>query len=559
MSKLHSGIRLDRIATLENELEITKAELASLKLGRSFRLVKFLRELKSSDPADFLKTIKSAPSLLQRYEPVKADLRLASQKKYVSSLYNSFPLLRYPNINVVTIGSLPHLIFSSTCNQFPLSSSLFRSLTNLTSAIQLVAIEASSYKKEKHLNDLVECINSGANILILYNDINNVKNIKKSIPKSGNIIEISINSLPPVIDIYELCIQLPKPNAKLSLSTRLTSNKNSILILDSKKSESINRKRRNKINQYIASGGLTIIKGETKPDWVSKELWLCKDSISINEAAKELSTDYKAEQYAIKCSRDTILSFNTLNLTESLLIETGLIKDKAPSPTIGVIMSTKRPKNIQNALEQIEHQSIPVNEVVLMLHGFSKKEYQKTIALTENSSLNIKTKLVSNSVIFGDVLNMGLDLSTSDLITKMDDDDFYLPNHLLDLYAAHLHSRADFVGKWNNWVYIESEDKTINWVPENSNAYVKHLPGATFLVKRSVLNNLRFGKVPRAIDSELYRRSEKRGAVLYSTHRYNFVRKRGNDHTYDAKNASFKSRAHKIEFNGLDLENLLSA
>jgi len=560
MSKSNSKIRPDRIMALENELELVKSELAGLKLGRSFRIAKFLKELKSSKPKEFYQIIKSIPDLFKRYDPPEAKLNIVSDRKQYSSAHNSLPLLRYPNINVATLGSISRAIFSDTCNGFELGSGIFQNLMKYDSALQVVSIDASTYNQDMHQKYIVDCVKKGAIIVIIYETSESLNLIKQSIPKANTIFEIKLNTLMPFIDIYNLNIFLPKTRINYSISNKLTGSNKDIFVLNVTSPEKISWQKKCKINRYVATGGLILLKGRKRPVWLSKEIRLCKNDQEIEENRKTLCIDYNAEQYAVKCSRNTILNFNTLNVSEEILYKNNIIIEKAKKPSIGVIASTRRPNNVVGLLNQIEKQSFPVEEIALLLHGASEQEYEKIKKdIKKYKSLNIILKRIDSSIMFGDVLNIGLDMLSTDLITKMDDDDFYLPNHILDLYTAHLHSCADFVGKWNNWVFIESENKTINWVPENSNQYVKHLPGATFLVKRDILKNLRFGKVPRAIDSELYRRAEKRGAILYSTHRYNFVRKRGDDHTYDAKSSSFKSRAHKIEFNGLDLENKLSA
>lgn len=560
MSKSNSKIRLDRVVALENELELVKSELAGLKLGRSFRIVKFLKELKSSKPKEFYQIIKSAPGLLKRYDPPEAKLNIASNKKQYSSAHNSLPLLKYPNINIVTLGSISRAIFSDTCSSFELGSGIFQNLMKYDSAIQLISIDASTYNREKHQKYVVDCMKKGVVLVVIYDTPEHLSLVRQSIPKKNTILEIQLKTLAPFIDIYSLNISLPKTRVNYQISNKLSSSNKDIFVLDSISTNRVSWRKKCKINKYVSEGGLILLKGEKRPKWLSKEIWLCKDEQKIEESRKILSIDYNAEQYAVKCSRDTILSFNTLNIAEEILYKNNIITNKAQKPSVGVIASTRRPNNVASLLNQIEKQSFPINEIALLLHGASEKEFEKIKKdIKKYKSLNIILKRIDSSIMFGDVLNIGLDMLSTDLITKMDDDDFYLPNHILDLYTAHLHSCADFVGKWNNWVFIESENKTINWVPENSNQYVKHLPGATFLVKRDILKNLRFGKVPRAIDSELYRRAEKRGATLYSTHRYNFVRKRGDDHTYDAKSASFKSRAHKIEFEGLDLDTKLNA
>jgi len=121
----------------------------------------------------------------------------------------------------------------------------------------------------------------------------------------------------------------------------------------------------------------------------------------------------------------------------------------------------------------------------------------------------------------------------------MDDDDYYGPHHLEDLLAAYMYSGAEVVGKWSNWVYLSKADQTFSWAIERQENYGNHLPGATIFAEKSTIQRVKFGHVKRAIDSDLLRRLEMRGARFYSTHRYNFMRVRHDEHTYQADEAKF--------------------
>ena len=156
--------------------------------------------------------------------------------------------------------------------------------------------------------------------------------------------------------------------------------------------------------------------------------------------------------------------------------------------------------------------------------------------------------------VFGENLNLALDQASGDYVTKMDDDDYYGPNHLSDLHLAYHYSGATAVGKWANFVYLTGKDVMVDFVTHREERFVRHLPGATVFMKRDDLKGLRFGRVRRAIDSELYRRAEMRGGRLYSMHRYNFIRVRHTDHTYDQDEEDFIAGASSKPRKGLDKE-----
>lgn len=560
--------REDRLIALENELAIARAELMGLQGARSVRTAKFIRHLISSRPAEMPKILKTLPDLIKRYDPPRVE-QLSATESHFSSVHHLLPLFRYPNINVATIGKLPAKLFNPVCNSFTIGTQTNK-LLDKYSAVQLIAVEASSYQPKRDRTVIADCIQNGARLVVIHKSVEDCKSIKKDFPNGTTYLaleaERSNSSVGTYIDIYELRPKFPSVKVSDTIRNSLpaeTSKRNSIIIITQ---EYLDEQLKDgpsfaqKLTSVIANGHPVILRGNSRPKWLSDYIKLCASDDDETKILDELNQQYAAEQYAIRCSRDTILRFNMKTAVDHILLRSGIIDQAASdTPSVGVILASRRPENIEFALSQLEQQTIRPVQIALMLHGITDAEYKKVQPVIKKSKLNIIERRVDKSVIFGEVLNRALDTLTSDFVTKIDDDDYYSPNHLLDLYTAHIQSCADFVGKWNNWVYLVAEDKTINWVPENANSQVKHLPGGTFLVRTSVLKNLRFGKVPRAIDSELFRRAERRGALLYSTHRYNYVRKRGDDHTYQTTDADFKSRAHSIQLDGLPLEEKLSA
>jgi hypothetical protein len=135
----------------------------------------------------------------------------------------------------------------------------------------------------------------------------------------------------------------------------------------------------------------------------------------------------------------------------------------------------------------------------------------------------------------------------------MDDDDHYGPNHLTDLTTAHTYSNADIVGKWGNIVYLTERDVTLDYQIEREEKFGTHLPGATMLMERRLLNEYRFARVNRGVDATLWMRIRQDRGRLYSTHRFNFIRVRHDDHTYDRQEEGFLALSSGYLRLGLDL------
>jgi hypothetical protein len=225
-----------------------------------------------------------------------------------------------------------------------------------------------------------------------------------------------------------------------------------------------------------------------------------------------------------------------------------------PTPRISILLATKRPDYIEHALQSVTSQNWENKELLLLLHGPENFDLPHIQQLT--NQLPYPTHIIPcpDAWTLGDCLNTGLDHATGTYITKMDDDDHYGPNHLTDLTTAHTYSNADITGKWGNITYLEKENLTIDWHADKQEAFVTHIPGATMLMKRSLLSRYRLSRVSQGEDSLLFRSVSRDGGDLYSTHRFNFVRVRHGDHSFARSNAEFLADSSGQLRVGLDLE-----
>jgi hypothetical protein len=136
----------------------------------------------------------------------------------------------------------------------------------------------------------------------------------------------------------------------------------------------------------------------------------------------------------------------------------------------------------------------------------------------------------------------------------MDDDDHYGPHHLTDLITAHTYSNADITGKWGNVVYLAERDLTIDYQIDREESFGAHIPGATMFMRDEFLRRYRFYRVNRAIDSTLLSRVKRDRGLLYSTHRYNFIRVRHSGHTFVRSDAEFLARSSNEWRRGLQAD-----
>src|SRR5262249_50768517 len=98
---------------------------------------------------------------------------------------------------------------------------------------------------------------------------------------------------------------------------------------------------------------------------------------------------------------------------------------KLPARTqLSVVLAVNRPTYLEQAIEQVNHQSYEPRELVIVLHGEGfpagvRAELERRV----EGPLTVVG--VSSERSFGEALNAGVDAASGEVVTKMDDDDWY--------------------------------------------------------------------------------------------------------------------------------------
>lgn len=552
------------------ELARLRYELDMLRSSRPVRFIQFSKDIIREPLVSKYRLLKTAPALIKRAETPSPEDYLRSQS-YPGDIGRTSPLNLFTNINVLLIGrrTVAEDLFGPTCNIVDIEDSLYERFHNCD-ALQIIAIDAGSYQSAKHKTKVLAV--KFTQIIVYYDNSSDRDRVVKDLSSTNQPISTIQYRFDKqnlgtraFIDIYKLAPSSNQHTADFtikyanSLDDLEESSPKHLTIISESMIDDLDKDRAAKpiqtLLEFIGNSNPVIVKSSRKVDWLPDELMYVSDK-NQDRAITKLREDFELERYSIICSRSVILRFNSLPAAANTLHALGISTDRKPEPPkITVLAATRRGDQLPHLVEQINKQTIKPHEVMLLLHGASKSDVDKAKRLVGKLN-NYKVVPCDETMLFGEVLNRGLDMSTGDYITKMDDDDYYGPEHFADLYAAALQSQADFVGKWNNWVYFADTNETISWLPEYSDIYSSHIPGGTILVRSELLKTLRFGLVRRAIDSELYRRAISRDATLYVTHRYNYVRVRGNDHTYNARDAEYRARSDNYTVKGMPLGKL---
>jgi hypothetical protein len=124
-------------------------------------------------------------------------------------------------------------------------------------------------------------------------------------------------------------------------------------------------------------------------------------------------------------------------------------------PLVSVVMPTKRPGLIQACLDKFISQRYPRKELIIVVNTDDVNMTDIRHMASELTKVHIFQMHQEKNI--GACLNFGIAQAQGKYWFKMDDDDYYGPNYLLDM--VHLTRCADFnvIGKPPGFIYLEEQ------------------------------------------------------------------------------------------------------
>ncbi|GAA3653112.1 glycosyltransferase [Microbacterium marinilacus] len=199
-------------------------------------------------------------------------------------------------------------------------------------------------------------------------------------------------------------------------------------------------------------------------------------------------------------------------------------------PSVSVVLSTMRAELIPDVLKMMAAQTYPHVEVVVVAHGVAAPD----LTALDLGDLDVTVVEVPGTVLFGAALAEGVRRSSGDLVTKLDDDDWYSEHHVFDLVLAHLYSRADVVGKTTEYLYFEEAEQTVHRTFATER-YHDQVAGGAMLLSRATFDALGgWRPTPNSTDRSVLIRVESQGGIGYRTHSlgYMYIR-HSSKHTWE--------------------------
>jgi hypothetical protein len=161
-------------------------------------------------------------------------------------------------------------------------------------------------------------------------------------------------------------------------------------------------------------------------------------------------------------------------------------------------------------------------------------------AAVDSLALPVQTVLLPAHLNLGQALAEATLLARGSLLTKVDDDDRYGPEHVWDLVLARRYSSAALIGKIAEFVHLATHDVTVRR-RMTSEIYTTTVAGGTMLISRGDLEDLGgWRPVPRSVDRALLDRVRRANGLIYQTHGFGFIYTRHDEgHTWDPGVAYF--------------------
>ncbi|MFC3900394.1 glycosyltransferase [Aliicoccus persicus] len=217
---------------------------------------------------------------------------------------------------------------------------------------------------------------------------------------------------------------------------------------------------------------------------------------------------------------------------------------------VSVLVASKRREFLENFIRQTNDQTFVNLQIIFITHGFDLSDVEKE-KLVNLSKYELTFIPCAEEMSFGNCLNEGLEHIKNDYVIKMDDDDYYYPNFIIDLLLALKYSKADVVGKYAFFFYLEKDNVVGQRRQKYQYCEITEVKGNTMICKTDVLKKFKFNDLPRHVDSDFFFRVREDGGKIFCIHPYDMCVFRAEDklnHTYRVLDSRFLRDANIIYY-----------
>ncbi|WP_429131521.1 glycosyltransferase family protein [Aeromonas dhakensis] len=223
-------------------------------------------------------------------------------------------------------------------------------------------------------------------------------------------------------------------------------------------------------------------------------------------------------------------------------------------PLVSIVMCTNRPHNIDLMINNFIQQKYDRKELIVIIN--TSDVDLKSINEKLSKIKDHKLVQMADSFTLGECLNKAVELSSGDVIAKLDDDDIYGSHYITDAVLALEYSGADVVGKDSHLAYVESMDKTFLIRSDKDCRFSDFIIGASLIIRKEVFEKVTFHNKNKGEDSQFLKDCNANKLKIYSSDIYNYITIRSkslDNHTWKIEDKEFVKNAKFIS-NGLPKE-----
>ena len=261
--------------------------------------------------------------------------------------------------------------------------------------------------------------------------------------------------------------------------------------------------------EALRSVGVVTAEDDLGPRWTN-QLHACglvlKSGSAIDDSTNtSLADPLEAQVLSVKARRDALRGSTPASALGRW-------------PSVSAVLLTNRETYLTHALQQIAKLDYPNLQVLVGLHGLELTS-ARIAELMDLAGRELEFISIAGNLSFGAAMQVASQRADGELITKMDDDDYYGANHIWDLVLARMYSGAQVVGKALDWIYLEGEDTTVFRPTYAAEKYSFFVAGGTILISRADLDGVGgWRPVAKSIDRALLECVKQTGGLIYRTH-----------------------------------------
>ncbi|MDF2035792.1 glycosyltransferase [Cytobacillus oceanisediminis] len=214
-----------------------------------------------------------------------------------------------------------------------------------------------------------------------------------------------------------------------------------------------------------------------------------------------------------------------------------------------MIVSTVREYMMDNIFQNYNSQVWAPKELIIILNSdhLDIKKWKKEAKKYKNVAIY----QLPNHISLGECFNFAVKKAKYEVISKMDDDDYYSPFYLSEqMQALKEHPDVSLVGKNTVYTYIESKKALGILSAKKENRFDRRVKGPTMTFKKEIFKNIKFADKNLGTNKQFFKDCQEYGYKIYVTSKNNFVyiRRKEKDHTWKADDELMFKKLRQVTY-----------